>query len=296
MKAKNKNLLFKVSTNMFFIILSFIFIVPIISVFSISLSNEADIFENGYRLIPKSISLLAYKYIFRNPDQIVTAYKVTVITSLIGAVLSTLVMMMCAYTLSRKCFKYRRFISFYISFTLLFNGGLIPSYILTTKYLRLQDTWLILILSGLVNVWYIFVLRTFIQGIPEAIIESAIIDGANEFRIFSSLIIPLSIPAIATIGLLNLFGYWNNWMTALLYINNSDLYPIQYLLQKVMTDLQAILSNMRRIPSSVVIETSIPSETVRMALAVVAAGPMLFIMPFFQKYFVRGMTVGSVKG
>jgi putative aldouronate transport system permease protein len=205
-------------------------------------------------------------------------------------------MMMCAYTLARKDFRFKRFISFVLFFTLLFNGGLIPSYILTTNFLHLQDTYWVMILSCLVNVWYIFILRTFIQGIPDSIIESALIDGARESRIFFSLIAPLSIPAIATIGLLNLFNYWNNWMTALLYIRNQDLYPLQYLLQKIMTDLQAFISNMNKLPPGMATNIDIPSETVRMALAVVAAGPMLVIMPFFQKYFVRGMTVGSVKG
>jgi putative aldouronate transport system permease protein len=139
-------------------------------------------------------------------------------------------------------------------------------------------------------------LRTFIQGIPESIIESALIDGASEYRIFASLIIPLSKPAIATIGLLNLFGYWNNWQTALLYIKEKELYPLQYLLQKIMMDIQAVIQNMDKLPREVIEEMDIPSETTRMALAVVAAGPMLIIMPFFQKYFVRGLTVGSVKG
>lgn len=282
--------------NIFFIILSLVFILPIVSIFSISLTSEADILEFGYRLIPRSIDTIAYEYVFKNPKQILDSYKVTILISVVGTLFSTLFMMMCSYTLARKGFKYKRIISFYLFFTLLFNGGLIPSYILTAKYLNLRDTIWVLILSGLVNVWYIFILRTFIQGIPESIIESALIDGASEYRIFASLILPLSKPAIATIGLLNLFGYWNNWMTALLYIRKKELYPLQYLLQKIMMDIQAVIQNMDKLPRAVIEEMDIPSETTRMALAVVAAGPMLIIMPFFQKYFVRGLTVGSVKG
>lgn len=282
--------------NIFFIVLSLVFIIPIISIISISLTNENDILEFGYKIIPRSIDTIAYEYVFKNPKQIIDSYKVTTLISVVGTVFSTLFMLMCSYTLARKGFRYKRILSFYLFFTLLFNGGLIPSYILTAKYLNLRDTIWVLILSGLVNVWYIFILRTFIQGIPESIIESALIDGASEYRIFSALIIPLSTPAIATIGLLNLFGYWNNWMTALLYIQNKELYPLQYLLQKIMMDIQAVLANMDKMPRQVIEDMNVPSETTRMALAVVAAGPMLIIMPFFQKYFVRGMTVGSIKG
>lgn len=290
------NSIHKSIINIFFIILSLMFIIPIISIISISLTNENDILEFGYSVIPRSIDTIAYEYIFKNPKQIIDSYKVTILISVVGTVLSTLFMLMCSYTLARKGFRYKRILSFYLFFTLLFNGGLIPSYILTAKYLNLRDTIWVLILSGLVNVWYIFILRTFIQGIPESIIESALIDGASEYRIFSALIIPLSTPAIATIGLLNLFGYWNNWMTALLYIQNKELYPLQYLLQKIMMDIQAVIANMDKLPREVIEEMDIPSETTRMALAVVTAGPMLFIMPFFQKYFIRGMTVGSIKG
>lgn len=230
--------------NIFFVMLSLVFILPIISIFSISLTSEADILEFGYRMIPRSLDTVAYEYVFKNPKQILDSYKVTILISVVGTLFSTLFMMMCSYTLARKGFKYKRIISFYLFFTLLFNGGLIPSYILTAKYLNLRDTIWVLILSGLVNVWYIFILRTFIQGIPDSIIESALIDGASEYRIFASLILPLSKPAIATIGLLNLFGYWNNWQTALLYIRKKELYPLQYLLQKIMMDIQAVIQNM----------------------------------------------------
>ena len=287
---------FKLLNHAVLIFLSVLFIVPILTLFSISISGEASILQNGYSILPKEIDFSAYLYVFENPAMILNAYKVTIIVSVTGAVISLFIMMMCAYALSRSCFKYRRILNFYIFFTMLFNGGMIPSYILTTQYLRLQDTLLILMLSSLVNAWYIFILRTFIKEIPESIIESAMLDGASEFRIFISLILPLSKAALATIGLFVLLGYWNEWMTALLYITKPNLYPLQYLLQKILQNLQQILQNMDKMPAGMASDANVPNESVRMALAIVAAGPMLFIMPFFQKYFARGMTVGSVKG
>ena len=295
-KADKKINVSKVIIHLFFIILSAAFILPIFLVISISLSDESDILQFGYRLIPVQISTAAYDYIFRNPEQILNSYKITVFYSITGTLAGVFIMMMCAYTLTRKKFAYRGFISMYIFFTLLFNGGLVPSYILTTRYLHLQNTVWVLFVSGLVNVWFLFVLRALIQVIPESIVESAYIDGASEFRIFISLILPLSKPAIATVGLFVLLGYWNEWMTALLYIDKPKLFPLQYLLQKILQNLEAILRNMNKMPVSISEEFKVPSETVRMAMAIVAAGPMLVIMPFFQKYFVRGMTVGSVKG
>ncbi len=278
------------------IILSIIFIVPIVTVVSISMSSETDIMDFGYSLIPRTIDWSAYEYIFRTPQMILDAYQVTILVSVLGTVCSIFIMMMCAYALSRKQYRYRRILNFYLFFTMLFSGGMVPKYILMTQYLHLQNTLWVLIFSHLVNVWNLFILRTFIQGIPESMIESAEIDGASEFRIFISMILPLSKPAIATIGLFVLLGYWNEWQSAMLYISESKLYPLQYLLQRVMQNLQQIIQNMDKMSPTVLAQVDVPSETVRMALAVVAAGPMLFIMPFFQKYFVRGMTLGSVKG
>jgi putative aldouronate transport system permease protein len=282
--------------HLFFIALSLSFIVPIITVISVSLSKESDIVNFGYQIIPKTIDFSAYKYIFANPQQIIDSYKVTVLVSAVGTFISIMLMLMFAYVLSRKIFRLRIVFAFFLFFTMLFHGGLIPSYILVTQYLHLGNSIGILLVNGLVTGWYVFILRTFVQQIPEEILESAVMDGASEFRIFFHLIVPLSKPAIATIGLFVLLHYWNDWMTPLLYISNPKLYPLQYLLQKVLQDLQAILSSMDFIPPSMVDTSQLPSETVRMALAIISAGPMLFIMPFFQKYFVRGLTIGSIKG
>ena len=277
------------------IAISLLFIVPILTIVSISITDERSIIEHGYNIWPKAINWDAYRFALSNLGQVVNSFNVTFTYSCIGTLFSLLFMMMCSYSLSRKKFQYRRFISLYIFFTMLFSGGLIPGYILNTQYLHLQNTLTILIISNLINVWYLFILRAFIQEIHESIIESAYMDGANEFRIFFAIIVPLAKPAMATIGLFVFLNYWNEWMTALIYIDNPKLYPLQYLLQKILQDLDMILQNMDKMPQLSGL-AKVPSESVRMALAVIAMGPVLLILPFFQKYFVRGISIGSVKG
>ena len=280
----------------YFFILSLSFILPVMLVVSISLSDEADIMANGYSLIPSNISFEAYSFIFTNPEKIISSYIVTIFTSFVGASIAILIMMMCAYVLARKGFKYKSLLAFYLFFTMIFGGGIVPKYMVVTQLLGLKNSILILILNVMVNVWFIFILRAFIQDISDAMFESAVIDGASEIKIFWAIVMPLSKPAIATFGLFMLLRYWNEWMTALLYIDERSLYPLQYLLQKTLQDLQAILQSMDKLPPGAGDIYDVPSESVRMAMAVITTGPMLFIMPFFQKYFVRGMQLGSVKG
>ena len=287
---------YKVVLHTFFIIMSSSFIIPLLAVISISLSNEVDIENYGFRLIPKNIDISAYSYIFKNPDIIVSAYKVTIITTLIGTLLYLIMASMCAYPLSRRDFKYRNTITFYLFFTMLFNGGLVPYYIMMTKYFHLRDTYAALILPLLSNVWYVLLMRTFFQQLPTSIIESATIDGASEFKIYIKMIIPLSTPVLATVGLLQLLNFWNSWYPALLYVNNDKMYPLQYLLQVMLRNIQDILDNMEKGVGDLLQANQLPTESTRMAMCILAVGPMLFIFPFFQKYFSKGLTVGSVKG
>ncbi len=291
-----KKAICRILMHTFFIALSISFIVPILLIISISISSETSIVTYGYSLFPKELDFSAYGFILQNPQTVLNSYKVTIIATFTGTLIGVFMMLMCAYALARNGFKYKRVINFYLFFTMLFHGGMVPSYILITQYLQLQNTIWVLILNGLVNVWYLFVLRTFIKDLPEAIIESALLDGAREFRLFLSIVIPLSKPAIATVGLFVLMGRWNEWMSALLYITDADLYPLQYLLQRILQSLEEALKTAGQTTVTVTTEQEYSGEAVRMALAVVVAGPMLFIMPFFQKYFVRGMTIGSVKG
>lgn len=285
----------KIVIHIFFIILSLVFIVPIWTLFSISITSDVDLVTYGYQLIPKTVDWSAYSYIFTSAADVLTSYKVTIIITAVGTVLSTVIGAMCAYTISRSDFAYRSKVTFYMFFTMLFGGGMVPSYILMTQYLHTQNTYWALILPGMISVWNIFVMRTFFQQIPASIIESATIDGASEIKIFVSIIVPLSTPALATIGLLQMLAYWNAWTPAMLYITKTELYPLQYLLQSMLRNMQELLKNMEQTGMMLDVQ-SVPMESMRMAMAVLAVGPILLIFPFFQKYFVQGLTVGSVKG
>lgn len=282
--------------HLFFIVLCCCFVFPMLSIVSVSLSNDATISKYGYTFFPKIIDFSAYKYIFRNPGEILTSYKVTILSSIIGTSMYLLMAGMCAYATSRKIFKIRSKIAFYLFFTMLFNGGLVPTYIWVSKYLHLKNSIWALILPCLGNVWYLFLMKTFFTQLPGEIIESATVDGAGELRIFIQIAVPLSTPVIATVALFELLNFWNSWYPALLYIDNHNLYPLQYMLQVMLRNIQEILKNMTMGVGGQVNIHELPSDSIRMAMCLLAAGPMLVVFPFFQKYFARGITVGSVKG
>ncbi len=292
---KQKSLKTQIALITFFTIFCVLIIIPFVLLVSVSLSSEADIAQYGYEILPRNLDTAAYKFIFENPTRILKAYGVTGAFSIISMVLSVILMAMMAYPLSRKHLRGRVGLSFYLYFTMLFSGGMVPSYILITQYLNLGNNFLVYIIPGLITPWYVFLIRTFFQGIPEEIIESANIDGASEYMIFLKIIIPLSKPVFATIALFVFLNKWNDWMTTMLYVDNPDLFSLQYLLQKIMQDIQLLRDNSQ---NAMMLQQSVdvPSETVRMAMAVVVAGPALVVFPFFQKYFVKGITVGSIKG
>ncbi|MFP4376527.1 MAG: carbohydrate ABC transporter permease [Spirochaetales bacterium] len=296
-ESRRERLVYGTLVNSTYILFCAACLVPFLLVVAISFSSESDIMADGYRLIPRQIDLTAYRFVFETPDQIIQSYKVSLFVSLFGTAVSVFVMLLAAYPLSRTRFRYRGVVMFIIFFTMLFSGGLVPTYILITRYLRLGNTIWVLIIPGLVNAWTIIIMRSFCQKIPESIFESAKIDGANEMTIFLRLVIPLSKPLIATMALLGVLSRWNDWFTALLYIRDESLFPLQYLLQRIMRELRflADLTN-QQMTINVADIVRIPTESMRMAMAVVAAGPMLLIFPFFQRYFVKGMTVGSIKG
>lgn len=279
--------------NLVFIILCVIIIAPFLLIVGVSLSNEKDVLVDGYRFIPKHFDLSAYQYLFSNPSAIINAYRVTITYSVIATVLGVLLMAMFAYPLSQKELPKRKAISFMLYFTMLFSGGLVPTYILIANYLKLSNTLMVYIVTGLITPWYVFMMRTFFNDIPKEIIESALMDGANDFVIFWKFILPLSKPVLATIALFMFLAKWNDWNTALLYITDDKLVSLQYLLQKIMKNIELVRSSEFAAATNV---SDIPSETVRMAMVVVVAGPALVVFPFFQKYFVKGLTVGSVKG
>ncbi|WP_317321939.1 carbohydrate ABC transporter permease [Subdoligranulum variabile] len=287
--------LFKICLHAFFIILSAIFVLPLFSVVFIAFTSEASISAEGYPFFFREINLDAFKYIFENPRQILDSYKVTLIISFGGTAIYLLLSTLAAYAISRPGYRWKKPLTFFFFFTMLFNGGLVPTYILMSQTLHLKNTYLAMIVPLLVNVWYLIMLKTFMAEIPNEILESARIDGAGHFTIYTRFILPLSKPALATIGLLTLLDYWNSWQPAMLYIDEKEMYPLQYMLQVMLRNLLEILKDMQN-NVSFAGAGSIPSESARMAMCLLAVGPMLFIFPFFQKYFTRGLTVGAVKG
>ncbi|QQZ64238.1 carbohydrate ABC transporter permease [Paenibacillus sonchi] len=276
------------------IVLAVFCIVPFLLVVSASLSEESSIIEKGFQLIPSTFSTEAYGLLFKYPAEMLRAYGVTITVTLIGTVLGLFLTSMTAYVLSRRDFKWRGRFSFFFFFTTLFSGGLVPSYLLIINFLHLKDTLLVLILPMLMNVFYIIVMKSFMSSIPDAITESAKIDGAGDFRIFLQLIVPLSKPALATIGLFIALAYWNDWYNALLYISKSELMPLQYYLYKMLGNMDGMRKAM--MASGAVVNTDLPTESLKMAMTIVATGPILLAYPFIQKYFVQGLTIGAVKG
>lgn len=282
--------------NLFFIAVSALIIVPFLLVVSISLTSEAELTKHGYHFIPHVFDLAAYRYLFKVPAVILRSYGITAAVTCIGTILGLLITSMLAYTVSRPDYSYRRFTSFYVFFTMLFGGGLVPYYILMTRYLHVKDTVWALILPGMLSAWNVIVLKGFFAKIPMEIIESAKMDGAREWRIYFTMIIPLSTPGLATLGLLIAFGYWNEWFNALLFIENPNLVPLQLLLVRMLNSMEVISQNLDKFGIQGLDISQFPTMSARMAMVVLAAGPMMVIFPFFQRYFVQGLTVGSLKG
>ncbi len=278
--------------NLFLSLMAIGCIIPFLIVISSSLTDERSLIIDGYSIIPRKFSTLAYEFIASDPTQIMKAYGVTVMVTVIGTCLSLLVSSCLAYALSRRDFPYRRKISLFIFITMLFNGGLVPTYILVAQVLRLKDTIWALILPYLIVPFFVLLLRTYFSEIPFSLIESAKIEGAGEFTILFKVVLPLSLPAMATVGLFIVLQYWNDWYQALLYITDASLNPLQYLLYLIMQNLDAIRLNSMQ----VMITQELPGENVRMAMAVLAMGPIIFAFMFVQKYFVSGLTIGAIKG
>ncbi|AIQ72503.1 MULTISPECIES: carbohydrate ABC transporter permease [Paenibacillus] len=277
-------------------IFAFLCVFPFLFVVIISFTDEVALARDGYKLIPAKWSLGAYRYVFESGDMLLRSYGVTIFVTVIGTIISLLFIAFYAYAISRKSFRYRNFFSFFAFFTMLFNGGLVPTYIIVTQFLSLKDTIWALILPLAVNAFYIMILRTFYStSVPDAIIESGKIDGAGEFRIFLKLVLPLSLPGLATIALFSTLGYWNDWFNALLYIDNPNLVPLQSMLMRIETSMQFILQNSQNSSLSLEALRSMPQDTSRMAMVVLATGPIIFAYPFFQRYFIQGLTVGAVK-
>lgn len=269
-------------------------IIPIIAVISISFSTDLTIMKEGYGLLPKDFTLAAYKYVFKDWQSILRSYGISIYTTVIGCVGGLILNSLMAYVLSRKDYAYRKILTIIFTIPMLLNGGMVANYIWIARYLNLKNTLWAIILPGLVVPWFVILLRTFFSQIPHDLIEAATLDGASEMTIFFKIILPLSKPALATVGMFLTLEYWNEWFRPLMYIDNSELYNLQYRLYAMMRDVQEMFKSMAASGMSIDI-SSMPTESMRMAMCVIAAGPMLMIFPFFQKHFVKGLTVGGVK-
>ena len=269
-------------------------VAPFIVGLSASFSDERTLLREGYSFLPRSFSTAAYTMLF-DTDQIYNSYKVSIFVTLVGTLLSMLVTAMMAYPLSVQKVRYRGKISFYVYFTMLFNGGLVPTYMLISKYLGMRDSIWVMIVPVMVNPWNLFLLRNFFAAIPTELHESARIDGANDVRILFQIILPVSLPAIATVSLFYAVSYWNAWYNAMLYIENAALYPLQYLIMRMMQNIE-LVKQMAGQAGFTVDMSSMPSTTTRLATAMVTIGPIIIAYPFAQKYFTSGLIVGSVKG
>ncbi|CAM4122373.1 carbohydrate ABC transporter permease [Lederbergia lenta] len=269
-------------------------LLPFVLIVSSSFSSESAIMESGFTLWPKEFSVFAYEIVFQNPRLVIGSYVVTLGITIVGTALGLFIVAMTGYALQRQDFLYRNKISFFIYFTTLFSGGLVPFYLLITQYLHLKDNYLAVLLPALLSPFLIIMMKSFVKSIPHEITESAKMDGAGDFTIFLRLILPMSTPALATIGLFIALGYWNEWYNSMLFLSpNMEFRPLQLFLYNVITSADFIRNSAA---SSNVTPQDVPLETMKMATAVVATGPVILFYPFVQRYFIKGITIGAVKG
>lgn len=293
----NKKIGGQVALNIIFVLLTISAVAPFLLLLSSSLTAESTLVREGYRFFPKDFSLESYQYLFRSSDKIFRGYGITILVTLVGTVTSVLMTLLFAYPLSRKELPFRYIFAFFVFFTMLFNGGLVPTYMMWTQTFHIKNTLQALIIPGLLlSGFYIIMMRSFFTAsIPDAIIEAARIDGCGEYRTLFRIVLPLSKPMIATISLMIGLNYWNDWTNSLYYITDENLFSIQAILNNIINNINFLTSGQSTLASNID-ATKLPSVGIRMAIAVIGILPVLIIYPFFQKYFVKGIVVGGVKG
>lgn len=285
--------------NGFFWFYTLICVLPLLLVVAVSFSDENAVLLNGYKIWPEKFSTSAYDFLLSDWGSIARSYGVSFFVTIVGTLIAVLTMSLYAYPISRQDFKHRKIFSFIMFFTLLFNSGLVPFYLLYTQGFHLRDTLWVLMIPLFVQPFFVLILRTFFtNSVPAALMESAKIDGAGEWRIFGQIILPLSLPVLATVGLFCTLNYWNDWFLSLLFINQDTLYTIQFRMYQALLDVTFLSANSSAYSALLAQnpDYQLPTETVTMAMAVVGIGPIVFAYPFFQRYFVKGLTVGAVKG
>lgn len=284
--------------NILFAALAFTCVYPMLLILGTSFASEQTLIDVGYRVLPKEISFEAYKFVSKNMGIIIRAYGVSIGTTLAGTALHVLINALYAYAISRREFVGKKFFTYFAFFTMLFSGGLVPWYLVCTRLLHIDDTYLALILPLVVSAWNIIILRTFMStSIPDSIIESARIDGAHEFTTFFRIVWPIALPGLATIALFAMLGYWNDYYNPMILTSNPNLQNLQLYLYNVLENIN-MLTNTASAAYTQAGHTlaDLPQESARMALCIIAVGPIILAYPFFQRYFIQGLTIGAVKG
>ncbi len=285
----------RIIITLIMIVICVICLLPIVAIISISVSEQSRLIKEGYSLLPRGFSLDGYAFVFKDMEKILRAYRNSIIRTAIGTGLGLLMNSLFAYVLSRPKYRYRTALTIFLTIPMVLNAGLVPTYLVYTQYLHMKDSWAALIMPLAVVPWYIILMRTFFNQIPYELSEAARIDGAGEWRIYWNIVLPLAKPALATVGMFLALSYWNDWWYPMLYIETPELITLQHMLSRMMKDVIELANAAVQSGLNVSI-ADLPTEVMRMAMCMVAAGPMLFIFPFFQKYFVKGLTVGGVKG
>jgi putative aldouronate transport system permease protein len=283
----------RLSIHLFLLIVGLLCLLPMWLVVVYSFSDDVLVAEQGISLLPQGFSTYAYQFIFTFPEEVLRSYAVTIMVAGLGTAGGLLISSLLGYALSRSYFRLRSGLVFYCVFTMLFNAGMVPTYLVVRTMLGLHKSPLaVLVLPTMVIPWYVMMFRAYFSGLPPEILESARIDGAGEWTLFFRIALPLARPWMATIGLMYVLKYWNEWIPALLYVEDPNWYPLQYLLQVMMRNVQALQAMIQAVGTQV----KIPGPSLRMAMVVVAAGPAMFVFMLLQRYFVRGITSGAVKG
>jgi putative aldouronate transport system permease protein len=269
--------------------------IPFYLIFISSFASDSSLLKYGYRLIPKEFSLVSYQWVFKNPERILRAYVNTIFVTVTGTLLSLWLSTMTGYVLARKDFPWRNGFALFFFFTTLFNGGLVPWYILCI-HLGFKNSYLGMIIPMIFSVWNMIIAKNFIRGIPFEIVESAKVDGAGDMLIYWRIILPLTKPLLATIGLFSALGYWNDWYNCMLFISNKDMQNLQYFLQEMLSSIEALKQLVAKGDTTAISNANIPQAGMKMAMTCVVTGPIIFLYPIIQKYFVKGLTIGAVKG
>lgn len=282
--------------NFLLIISSILTLIPVYVIVIASITSEASLTTNGYQLWPEEFSGMAYRFLFSQGSIVVTAYKNTIISTVAGTIMSVIMVGLYAYPLSRDNFRFGTFFTFFAFFTLLFSGGLVAYYMVARQVLLIQNSLWALFLPSAFSPFWVIVMRTFYKAnVPNEIVEAARMDGAGEWRTYLQIVVPLSIPGLATVALFSAIGIWNNFFNALLLVDDAQYYSLQFTIYTTLNNIRFLLENADKM-SGLVNVSELPSQTFRMAMAVVTVGPVILAYPFFQRFFIKGLTIGAIKG